>query len=326
MAFKHKPPTDPRGAHARVYWQIIDSPAWRTLGASSVKLYIELRRKLTSSSNGNINATLSDLRRYNWRSSATLARALRELVAAGLIAVTRQGGIAYGQRVCTLYRFTDEASYDWPKLHIEASPATHDWQKLDTLAKAKAAPKNTSGLQKVKRDASENEASKPFYASDSEVVAVSTLQKVKRKKNGQSAAKPRRDCVPDDSTPTDKNSRHASKTEHLVHTATPGGESAPPGATATGGALTVDVAGPAGRQPPPAAAGGVVAESGATHPTGKRRTRADPWTPEKLAELRAYREAHGLGAAVAHFGVTRQRICLLLPGGRAKATSQAAGD
>ncbi|MDR2991179.1 MAG: hypothetical protein LBU72_04500 [Burkholderiaceae bacterium] len=49
-------------------------------------------------------------------------------------------------------------------------------------------------------------------------------------------------------------------------------------------------------------------------PVSKRRKRASSWTPGKLAELRAYREKHGLNAAAAQFGITRQRICWLLPG------------
>jgi hypothetical protein len=49
-------------------------------------------------------------------------------------------------------------------------------------------------------------------------------------------------------------------------------------------------------------------------PFAKRHTRGDAWTPEKLAEMRAYREAHGLQATADHFGINRQRVCKLLPG------------
>jgi len=64
---------------------------------------------------------------------------------------------------------------------------------------------------------------------------------------------------------------------------------------------------------------------------GKRRTRADPWTVEKLAELRAYRVTNGLAATVAQFGITRQRVCELLPGmgtprGRPTKASRASGN
>ncbi len=37
---------DPRGGHVRIYWSILDSPAWRALSFSQQALYIACRRKL----------------------------------------------------------------------------------------------------------------------------------------------------------------------------------------------------------------------------------------------------------------------------------------
>lgn len=142
MARNHKP-ADPRGGHVRIYWEIIDSMAWRVVGYSAHSLYGVMRRKLTSTNNGNISATLSDLKEHGWTASATLAKALHELQAVGLIAVTRQGGIAYGRQVCTLYRFTDESMHEWPKLGISALGATNEWKELKTLAEAKEAVKSS---------------------------------------------------------------------------------------------------------------------------------------------------------------------------------------
>ncbi|WP_313297386.1 hypothetical protein [Diaphorobacter sp.] len=193
MGRNHKP-QDPRGGHARIYWNLIDSVAWRSLGYASQSLYILLRRKLQSTNNGNISAALGDLKHYGWRSSATLAKALRELQAVGLIAVTRQGGIAYGQKVCNLYRFTDEQVFEQPKLHIKSCGATNEWQKLKTLAEARhaldAEIKNNSGLQKLKRIDSDSEASTDFHDSDSEAVAVSLVQKMKQATKQKSVSSP----------------------------------------------------------------------------------------------------------------------------------------
>lgn len=175
-----KRPQDPRGGHARIYWSLIDSMAWRALGYPSQALYVVLRRKLQSTNNGNISAALGDLKHYGWKSSATLSRALRELVALGFLAVTRQGGIAYGRQVCSLYRFTDEPVFEQPKLGIKASAASNDWQKFDTLDKARGAIKNTSGLQKMKRTDSLNEALSPFNASESEAATISLVHKMKQ--------------------------------------------------------------------------------------------------------------------------------------------------
>ena len=190
MARSNNKPQDPRGGHARIYWTIIDSMAWRGLGFASQSLYVVLRRKLQSTNNGNISAALGDLKHYGWKSSATLARALRELQTVGLIAVTRQGGIAYGQKVCNLYRFTDEAVFEHPKQGVKACNATNDWQAFKTVAEVRQAIKNSLGLQKMKRTDSENEASTRFYDSDSEAVAVSLVQNLKQSSKRKSPANP----------------------------------------------------------------------------------------------------------------------------------------
>jgi len=281
-----KPPPNPLGVHVRIYWQIIDSPAWRTLSYSSQALFVVLRRKLTSTNNGNINATLGELKHHGWKSPTTLVKALRELVACGFLAVTRQGGIAYGQKVCTLYRFTDEQAYAHPKQGIEASPATNDWQKLDTLNKAKAVIKNELGLQKMERDDTESVASTRFNATDSVEVAAPLLQNLMQSPQAESAAKPRQRSISAPPPISEPNGRTTTESVHLCITAIPTAQSAD--------------------EP-----GGV-----AGAPAGKSRTRsaANLWPPERIAELRAYRQAHGLNAAAAHFGMSRQRVCKLLPG------------
>lgn len=48
-------------------------------------------------------------------------------------------------------------------------------------------------------------------------------------------------------------------------------------------------------------------------PVGKK------WTPEKLAELKAYREAHTMPETAAKFGISEQRIRGLLPSAKKKA-------
>jgi hypothetical protein len=137
---KHKP-EDPRGGHIRLYWVIFDSMAWRALSWVDQGLYLALRRKLRATNNGNIEATLATLRHADITSPATLAKSLRALQALGLIAKTRQGGIAFGSKYCSLYRFTDEQVFEQPKHGIKAQKATNDWQSFKTLADARAALK-----------------------------------------------------------------------------------------------------------------------------------------------------------------------------------------
>ncbi len=187
-----KKPSDPRGGHIRLYWNLIDSLAWRALSYSSQSVYIAMRRRLLSTNNGNISAALGDMKHYGITSDPTLSKALRELRTVGLIAVTRQGGIAYGRQVCSLYRFTDEAVYEQPKVGVKACQATDDWKRFEKLSEAENAikkahadakrqpGKNKSGLQKLKRTDSDSEALSQFNDSDSEEVSVLLLQKLKK--------------------------------------------------------------------------------------------------------------------------------------------------
>jgi hypothetical protein len=137
---KHKS-EDPRGGHIRLYWDLVDSMAWRALSWVDQGVYIALRRKHKGTNNGNIEATLSTLRHAGITSPSTLAKSLRALQTVGLIAKTRQGGIAHGVKHCCLYRFTDSPTYDFPKLDIKACKVTNEWQTFKTLADARAAIK-----------------------------------------------------------------------------------------------------------------------------------------------------------------------------------------
>lgn len=133
--------SDPRGGHVRLYWAITDSPAWRALSFSQQALYVAIRRRLTSNSNGNIEASAAGLRKQGFEiATSSLASGLQALIAVGLIAVTRPGGwVGRGQAIATLYRFTDEPSHEWPTRHIPAYKATDDWRRFATVDEAKAA-------------------------------------------------------------------------------------------------------------------------------------------------------------------------------------------
>ena len=132
---------DPRGPHLRIYWSIIDSPAWFALNFSQRALYVACRRKLTSNFNGNLAFTHAGLAERGFAvSSSTLASGLRALLAVGLIAVTREGGkVNRGQAIPTLYRFTDEDGHEWVKLHIPSTKASNDWRQFTTVEAATAA-------------------------------------------------------------------------------------------------------------------------------------------------------------------------------------------
>jgi len=186
-------------AHIRIPLEVLQSPAFIALPASAVKLYIDMASYLRGTNNGNINATLSDLRHRGWSSSATLAKALRQLEAVGLIAKTRETtGVHRGSKLCNLYRFTDRDAYAVPKLHLEGHKESRDYRRFATLTDARKAVaaasatkrKNKSTLQKMKRDASKTEAIASFDASENEVTPITPTSKT------EASAQPRKPRKP----------------------------------------------------------------------------------------------------------------------------------
>jgi DNA-binding PadR family transcriptional regulator len=144
---------DEMGAHARLYDQIANGPAWLALSFSARALYMQLRVKLKHTNNGNIEATLGTLKHSGFKSSSTLAKALRELETVGLIAKTRQGGITAGGRLCNLYRFTDKPMHEFPKQRLSAGKASHEWRQWHGVREAEAAVRAAHAA--AKRPASE---------------------------------------------------------------------------------------------------------------------------------------------------------------------------
>ena len=130
---------DPNGRHIRVYGSLLNSPAYRVIGFAAKALFIDLREKITGTNNGNIGATLSDLKHKGWTSSSTPAKALYELRAMGFIAVTIEGGLKQGRRMPSLYRFTDLEVFDQPKVGVQSHKASHDYLRFDTVRDAERA-------------------------------------------------------------------------------------------------------------------------------------------------------------------------------------------
>lgn len=186
-------PQDPFGGHVRIYWTLLDCPAYLALGYSARALYVDLRRKLSANNNGNIECTLSTMKHRGWRSSATLFKALHDLQAVGLIAQTRRGGIGFMSKVCSLYRFTDLPVWEHPKIGVSAMKATHDYSAFQNKAQARAsmrmrAPKKEK-VQKMKLQGSTSEAVRHFKASETEQEAPRRLEKLKPPANSRKSGK-----------------------------------------------------------------------------------------------------------------------------------------
>ncbi len=159
---RFKPMKDALGAHARLYEQITRSPAWLALSPTSRAFYMDMRIQLKGTNNGNISAPHSLMKTLGYKSSATVAKAQRELETMGLIAKTRQGGITAGGKSCNLFRFTDQETAEFLKLGIMPCKATHEWRAWRCVKSAKAALENAHAM--VKRPTCE----KHIEASESE--------------------------------------------------------------------------------------------------------------------------------------------------------------
>lgn len=164
-------------AHIRVDMALLNSPAFIALDSCAKALFIDLRSRVNSFTNGNINAALSELRHRNWRSPVTLAKAIRQLEAVGLIAKTRKTvGVERGSKMCNLFRFTDLDVFEIPKFGILAQKATHDYKKITELNVARQVVAKASltqpkikniSVQKIERDATKNVALTKSNATDS---------------------------------------------------------------------------------------------------------------------------------------------------------------
>jgi hypothetical protein len=131
--------------------ELADSLAFRSLPAAAKILWHDLMMQFRGCNNGNINAALSELEYYNWRSSTTIAKGLLYLMGHGFIKETRMGGKRAGKlKQCCLYAFTHLPIHDNIKLSIQGKEATHDYRNFDPGKNVVAA--NLS-LQKMERDA-----------------------------------------------------------------------------------------------------------------------------------------------------------------------------
>ena len=102
----------------RVPTDVLRSPAYRNLSLKAKALILDMGVHFNGYNNGHLSAAWGLMRQQGWVSKQTLQNALEELLAAGIVELTRQGG----RHQCSLYAFT------W--MPIEKGPG-HVW--LDVL-------------------------------------------------------------------------------------------------------------------------------------------------------------------------------------------------
>jgi hypothetical protein len=204
MSFKHaKAPIDPRGGHIRLYWELIDSNAWRCLSASDQRAYIALARHLRSTNNGRsvIAVVCGKATRHKEPNhpGQELARTGGGRVAGGVQAGRQHEGRAAAANALS---FTDVQAYANPAKFIEASKATNDWKSVATLGmgreairQAEIAAKDDAVklktlVQKMDVTSPEIGGVKPKTSPKNGLWAVRPVQKMDLAKAARSAVKP----------------------------------------------------------------------------------------------------------------------------------------
>jgi hypothetical protein len=134
-----------------IYEEILQSEAWRALPNFARSLYTAIAAQYRGSNNGNLDFTVSKARTYGI-SNKHLAAGIPLLEHVGLIEKTRQGHLAGGKKLCSLYALSCwpvEASetYDHPlKLQRPASNGWARWVKPPNWAQiVRAAKRRAAG-------------------------------------------------------------------------------------------------------------------------------------------------------------------------------------
>ena len=89
------PKTSTKHSYAAIEHRVLDSPAYAALTFSARSLLILLARQLTKDNNGHLQATFTYMSRFGF-SENTISRAIKELIAHGMIYRTRSGGYQQG--------------------------------------------------------------------------------------------------------------------------------------------------------------------------------------------------------------------------------------
>jgi hypothetical protein len=82
-----------KGWFFRMPVEVLDSPAYCGLSFKARALLLDLGAQYRGNNNGDMAAPWSWMKARGWKSKQTLRRAVLELLAAGMIEQTRQGGL-----------------------------------------------------------------------------------------------------------------------------------------------------------------------------------------------------------------------------------------
>lgn len=101
---KHSERTE-KGGFIRLPHSVIRSHTYASLSAYGVKLLVDLANQYNGKNNGDLSLAYSVMKMKGWHSPSTLNKSIKELLAKGLIEVSRKGG----RNSCSLYALTFHA-------------------------------------------------------------------------------------------------------------------------------------------------------------------------------------------------------------------------
>ncbi len=128
-----------QGGYVSIPHKVLRSQSYAKLSAHAVKLLMDLASQYRGNNNGDLTATFSIMQKFGWTSKETLNTKLKELVKAGFIELTRQGG----RNSCSLYALTFvNIHYCGGKLEAQSTDyPTELWIKNEPLPDIQAAQK-----------------------------------------------------------------------------------------------------------------------------------------------------------------------------------------
>lgn len=126
------------GTFLRVPSAVLMSPNFCSLSTKAKALLLDMGACFNGFNNGDLAATYAMMKARGWKSKDTLSRALKELLDAGMIELTRQGGL-HGP---SLYAFTWlPIEYCKGKLDVAATRvASGNWRRPSAIDRAALHP------------------------------------------------------------------------------------------------------------------------------------------------------------------------------------------
>lgn len=134
--------------YIKIPLELASSIQFRVLPYSAKALWVVLMLQHKGNNNGNINATLTELSKHGWNSSATISKNLKYLIAYGFLIETRRGGLKAGADKCCLYGFTHLPIIPNERLGIKGAQAIFAYRQVDVT---KMVVEEKLSIQKMKR-------------------------------------------------------------------------------------------------------------------------------------------------------------------------------